>query len=239
VLAQVHHIGSAVVMLVDIMAAGPAPLCSPLPLALTTHPTQEHGLARRSPSQAAEQLAAGPEAAPQAAEPPVPLGGGGGGGGGAPALQLHPLSWLVDGSSGVVYRLQLDLRSVADSQSDCLRLLAFLQRRRPSAAPRRDPAGITLRVLRGLLQDEAPLSLLRGAFDVVNSHGGGGAAASRRAGGVPRGVAGGGVTPPPASSPEPAEQPRLEVTPQASSSCAPACWPGWVVPARRPTRHPP
>ncbi|EFN57382.1 hypothetical protein CHLNCDRAFT_142780 [Chlorella variabilis] len=195
----VHHIDSAVVMLVDIMEAGPAPVSSPLPLAVPlarggADPEPGAGEAAaagagadagRSGEDGQEAAAEQDAAAGEAPELPVSTGGGGevpagaSGAAAAPALQLHYPAWLVDGGAGLVYRLQLDLRAVADSQSDYLRLLAFLQRRRPSGVPRRDPAGITLRVLRGLMQDEAQLPLLRSAFDVVNAYGGEGARAQQ------------------------------------------------------------
>lgn len=92
----------------------------------------------------------------------------------AATYALHFPWWLVDTAAGIVYRLQLDLRAIADSQSDYCRLLAFLQRRRASAAPRRDAAAITLRALRTMAAEEPPLGLLRQAFDTVNSCAAGG-----------------------------------------------------------------
>lgn len=193
---QVHHIDSAVVMLVDILAAGIAPISSPLPLAvplaetaaLEDGPEQVSGRPPSGGGEAAvvwagDRAAAREPAAPrsdhqQDAAPPLPLSTSSGQppaaaartGPGAAAYALHYPAWLVDGAAGLVYRLQLDLRAIAESQSsDCPRLLAFLQRRRASPAPRRDATGITLRVLRGLMQDEAPMPLLRRCFDVVNS----------------------------------------------------------------------
>ncbi|PRW59246.1 colon cancer-associated Mic1 [Chlorella sorokiniana] len=120
----VHHIDSAVCMLIDIMDGSGSP------------------------------LTAGGEAA--AAAP-------------AAAYALHFPWWLVDTAGGIVYRLQLDLRAIADSQSDFCRLLAFLQRRRAAAAPRRDAAAISLRALRTMAAEEPPLRALRQAFDIVNS----------------------------------------------------------------------
>ncbi|KAL4448111.1 hypothetical protein ABPG75_005330 [Micractinium tetrahymenae] len=156
----VHHIDSAVVMLVDIMAPGAAPISSPLPLAVPLgdhgHGEAAHGpVAARGSSPAPN---AGPPGAAAVLLPPP----------GTSALQLHYPCWLVDGGAGLVFRLQLDLRAVADSLSEHTRLLAFLQRRQPSTVPARDAAGITLRVLRGLMREEAPLPELRAAFDVVN-----------------------------------------------------------------------
>eukprot|EP00887_Chlorella_sp_A99_P004606 scaffold4.g4606.t1 len=99
-------------------------------------------------------------AAPPPAPPPGPPS----------QLQLHYPDWLIDAGSGAVFRLNLDLQAIADSCSDApARLLAFLQRRRPSAAPRRDPHSISLRVLRGLVADRAPLADVRAAFDAVNA----------------------------------------------------------------------
>ncbi|KAL4859773.1 Arabinosyltransferase RRA3 [Chlorella vulgaris] len=193
----VHHIDSAVVMLVDILAAGPAPICSPLPLAVPMAAADPNaGLTRGGGGHdaAAQDVDPGAqsngavtpeaEAVQDVASPELPVSTVGATATPATpalaavadtspaALQLHYPAWLVDGAVGLVYRLQLDLGAVAQSQSDFLRLLAFLQRRRPSGVPRRDPAGLTLRVLRGLMADKTPLALLRGAFDVVNAYGG-------------------------------------------------------------------
>lgn len=170
---QVHHIDTAVVMLIDILAGDAAPVSSPLPLAVPL-PEEHEQHARGAGGLEVDALrgaAPGAQASADAAAEPA-------GGGqeqlqlavaGPSALQLHYPNFLVDQHGGVVYRLQLDLRAIADSQSDHPRLLAFLQRRAASGAAARDAAGITLRVLRGLMHDQAPLRDLRTAFEVVNS----------------------------------------------------------------------
>ena len=253
---QVHHIDSAVVMLVDILAPGPVPISSPLPLAVPLAAV-EHGLGlehQQLPERPARGSCCGDQAVPDpaaaAARSPTQAGGappselvlagdgqqlaGAAVAAAASALQLHYPSWLVDGAAGVVYRLQLDLAAIADCQSDYTRLLAFLQRRRPAAAPRRDAAGITLRVLRVIMQDEAPLGLLRSAFDVVNLFAEDKVAASQQHSGTPglgtpqrrqapAGVRSASPSPSPAAtSHQQNHQPRPIVTPQAShpaSSC--------------------
>ena len=180
-LPQVHHIDTAVVMLVDIMAPGAAPISSPLPLAVALPDAapavgQPDSGPSEAPGTAGQEASPARHVAPEPAARQLPVSTSGGRtpaalpAAPAVAYALHYPAWLVDGSAGLVYRLQLDLRAVADSQaSDAPRLLAFLQRRRASGAARRDAAGITLRVLRGLVQDEAPLPLLRSCFDIVNS----------------------------------------------------------------------
>lgn len=253
---QVHHIDSAVVMLVDILAAGPAPICSPLPLAVPmaaldpdaglTRGGGGHDAAAQDMNPGAQSNGAATpeaEAVQEAASPELPVSTVGATATPATpalaavadaspaALQLHYPAWLVDGAVGLVYQLQLDLGAVAQSQSDFLRLLAFLQRRRPSGVPRRDPAGLTLRVLRGLMADKTPLALLRGAFDVVNAYGGQAAAKVQPArpgggGSTSAGQQGQGVgTAGPAAShaSEAAQQGRHLVTPQASCAQWSAC----------------
>lgn len=183
-------------MLVDILAPGAAPISSPLPLAVPlAHDEELAGAADLLPpgsprGRSAEAGSSGrnaPAAAAQAhqaqgapelpvstgsSQPEEPEGAGAAvlaGGPAAGGYALHYPAWLVDGAAGLVYRLQLDLQAIAACQSDACALLAFLQRRRPCAAPRRDAVGISLRVLSGLAQEEAPLGLLRQAFEVVNS----------------------------------------------------------------------
>ena len=246
-------------MLIDILAPGPAPLSSPLPLAVPLAAV-EHGAEQPAQHSDNASSSVGGEAGP--APDALPASGGMqppdaamglelpgaalAAAAAASALQLHYPSWLVDGAAGVVYRLQLDLAAVADCcQSDYPRLLAFLQRRRPAAAPRRDAAGITLRVLRLIMQDEAPLGLLRTAFDVVNSFAGEGVPALQQ---QHSGVPGVGVAqhwkaaglahsarPSPSHSPAATQQqhhqqhlqqqqPRPVVTPQARLCSVHAAW---------------
>lgn len=210
---QVHHIDSAVVMLIDIMAPGATPISSPLPLAV---PLGEpaNGEAVLGPAGAHSSLGAdAPSAEAAAVLLPPP---------GASALQLHYPCWLVDGAGGLVYRLQLDLRAIADSTSEHTCLLAFLQRRRPSTVAGRDAAGITLRALRGLVQGEAPLPELRAAFDVVNGFAAEAAAAAAAGSRQSNGSAGSsraGTPPPGGATPRQPPPPRPVVTPQASQLC--------------------
>lgn len=209
---QVHHIDSAVCMLIDIMHGSGSPISSPLPLAVplghdpihspggpTVPSCPEHSAAGGAMASATGAPgtagAASPAAAqveqeaPDAAAPELPvstrgslLTAGAEAAAAAPAAAyaLHFPCWLVDTAAGIVYRLQLDLRAIADSQSDYCRLLAFLQRRRASPAPRRDAAAITLRVLRTMAAEEPPLRLLRQAFDTVHSFAAGGQARQQR-----------------------------------------------------------
>ena len=212
-LLQVHHIDSAVCMLLDIMDGSGSPMSSPLPLAVPlahdavptsagrteawagAKPTAGgSGMASSAPAAEAAD-AAGPAAAqpereaPDAAAPELPVSTHGSqltadaqaeAAPPAAAYALHFPCWLVVTASGVVYRLQLDLRAIADSLSDYCRLLAFLQRRCASAAPRRDAAAITLRALRTMASEEPPLRLLRQAFDIVNGFAAGGHASQQR-----------------------------------------------------------
>ena len=253
---QVHHIDSAVVMLVDILAPGPAPISSPLPLAVPLAAVEHGHEHEQLPEGAAGGSSGGDQAVPgtaaAAARSPMQAGGappservragasqqlaGAAVAAAAAALQRHYPSWLVDGAAGVVYRLQLDLAAIADCQSDYPRLLAFLQRRRPAAAPRRDAAGITLRVLRLIMQDEAPLALLRTAFDVVNLFAEDRVAAPQQHSGMPgmgspqrrqapAGVRSASSSPSPvATNHQQNHQPRPTVTPQARPPLPQPAW---------------
>ena len=134
------------------------PIASPQPSFMEAAAGAAHG--GHGHWQAREQPAAGGSSAGGAATV---------GGAPSPLLLLHYPDWLVDAGSGTIYRLRLDLQAIADSCSDWPRLLAFLLRRMPSGAPRRDPHSIALRALRGLVAEQAPLAVLRSAFDPVNA----------------------------------------------------------------------
>lgn len=212
------------------MAPGAAPISSPLPLAV---PLGEPGHGEEALGPAGTHAGTSPAvpaapAAPAAVLLPPP---------GTSALQLHYPCWLVDGAGGLVYRLQLDLRAIADSTSEHTRLLAFLQRRRPSAAAARDAAGITLRVLRGLMREEAPLPELRAAFDVVNGFAA--EAAAAEAPGSRQSSSNSGSrasTPPPGgAAPRQPPPPCPVVTPQASQlgAAAPHKLPSCHLPRAR------
>jgi hypothetical protein len=97
----------------------------------------------------------------------------GAGGADGARFQQHAPDWLLDVALGRVLRLRLDLSAIAadtiaaDVAGGAAGVLAFLQRRRASAAPRRDPRRATLAVLRRLAARRAPPGELRPALDAV------------------------------------------------------------------------
>ncbi|KAI5055890.1 hypothetical protein GOP47_0029706 [Adiantum capillus-veneris] len=142
----VHQLTSKVVLLYDIFMDMKAPISAPLPLLLRGHlGFAAIGSASREDSH--EVL-------------------------NSDENNIYGDSWvyanpdiILDQAHGIMWRIHLDLEALAASSSDVPSLLAFLQRRRLDASTAKQ---LSLTVLRSIIVEKRPLSLISEAMDVIN-----------------------------------------------------------------------
>lgn len=141
----VHHLDSAVAMLLDVMADTHQPLAAPLPLALPQPPGE----------------------APQNAPPPAPAA--------APPLtalaawRFYAPNVVLDLANHRLHRLYLDVKALVNSCSDPSLLAGFILRRRPPVLPflACQPKILLVNVIKNAVQEGLPLNVLRKVFDDV------------------------------------------------------------------------
>lgn len=142
----VHQLTSKVVLLYDIFTDMKAPISAPLPLLLRGH------------SAFTAIGSAGQDDSKKALD--------------NDESNIYGDSWvfanpdiILDQAHGIMWRIHLDLEALAASSSDVPSLLAFLQRRRLDAATAKQ---LTMTVLRSIVVEKRPLSLISEAVDVIN-----------------------------------------------------------------------
>mmetsp|Transcript_36491 Transcript_36491/g.81224 ORF Transcript_36491/g.81224 Transcript_36491/m.81224 type:complete len:809 (-) Transcript_36491:999-3425(-) len=178
----VHHLDSAMELLLDVADDSTSLIVNPLPLGLLLPPhlqqqgQQEQGSTRHHLPGTRHQ--AGPSSSgsirgiPEEDEE------------GPAALRMVRSSsslvmsgWhfcmpstVLDRQNQVVYRLFLDLHAVSDSCSDPARLVAFLQRRRSPPRPELAvaPKTLLMEAVRNALQERLPMPTLRRIFATIS-----------------------------------------------------------------------
>lgn len=142
----VHQLTSKVVLLYDIFTDMKAPISAPLPLLLRGH------------SAFAAIGSAGQDDTNKALD--------------NDESNIYGDHWvfanpdiILDQAHGIMWRIHLDLEALAASSSDVPSLLAFLQRRRLDATTAKQ---LTMTVLRSIIVEKRPLSLISEAVDVIN-----------------------------------------------------------------------
>eukprot|EP00250_Pteridium_aquilinum_P017009 c23410_g1_i1 orf=450-2681(-) len=151
----VHQLTSKVVLLYDIFNDMKAPVSAPLPLLLRRHlgfiaagSADDYDSCKASSHDDSKRLT-------------------------SPESNIYGDSWvfanpdiILDHAHGILWRIHLDLEALAASSSDVPSLLAFLQRRRLDAAMAKQ---LSLSVLRSIIVEKRPLSLISEAMDVINT----------------------------------------------------------------------
>ncbi|CAK9200218.1 unnamed protein product [Sphagnum troendelagicum] len=144
----IHQTDSKVVLLYDILSDTKVPTSAPLPLLLRGGPLSSDS-SIRSTEKDKKRVLMNREAT---------IYGDG-------WVFVNP-DFVLDHLHGLLWRLRLDLEAVAASTSNLPVLLAFLQRRRHEAAKAKE---LSLMVMRSMILERRPLTVIGTAMDVLTS----------------------------------------------------------------------